>query len=437
MNEITKIHLGRQPFVMAVDAYKLMQDYLHEIKHQVGKNSGSVLEEVEVRMAELLAERGVTGDKVVLAEDVIHLKEQLGSPSDFKDDGAETDEPSKPDDQSDPSKRLFRDTEHGMLAGVSSGLAAYFGIDAVIIRLLFIIATVTGGWGVPVYIILWLIVPEAKTASERLQMRGKAVTVDSLKEVVDRADVTGAAQRASRNVGPFIEMLAKIVLIIVGCIFVAVAMMMLVGIAMLGVNALLHNGHLLYGALQFPLGTTETVAMVGGFGVLAASAAFLLATGIAMVRRKWTTPGWATAALAAALLISLVAGGAAAPDTVQDVHSRYEASSHVENRTLPAFAAVRIEDGGTHINVRYEAAEYTQSEAAAADKKDYKVELRYIGDIDTKNLKTTVQNDVLIIDAREFKPTGNWDCAGLCIGEKDYFKVIVHAPQLVKDEVRP
>lgn len=437
MNEITKIHLGRQPFVMAVDAYKLLQDYLHEIKRQVGKNSNGVLEEVEVRMAELLTERGITGDKVVLAEDITHLKEQLGSPSDFKDDDTEADEPSKLDDQSDSTKRLFRDTEHGMLAGVSSGLAAYFGIDAVIVRLLFIIATVTGGWGVPVYVILWLIVPEAKTASERLQMRGKAVTVDSLKEIVDRADVTGAAQRASRNIGPFIEMLAKILLIAVGCIFVSVAMVMLVGIAMLGVNTLLHSGHLLYGALQFPLGKTETVAMVGGFGALAASAAFLLATGIAMVRRKWTVPGWAAAALASVLLISLVVGGAAAPDTVQSVRSRYEASSHVENRTLPAFDAVRIEDGGTDVNVRYEADDYTQSGSTAADKKDYKVELRYVGDIDTKNLKTTVQNDVLTIDARDFKPTGNWDCEGLCIGEKDYFEVVVHTPQPVKDKIRP
>src|SRR6185503_18274881 len=112
-----------------------------------------------------------------------YLKQQLGSPSDFKDDDDTEAGTKVADEQAGSVKRLFRDTEHGMLAGVSSGLSAYFGIDAVIIRILFVLAVVSGGWGVVVYIILWLIMPEAKTASERLQMLGKAVTVDSLKEI--------------------------------------------------------------------------------------------------------------------------------------------------------------------------------------------------------------------------------------------------------------
>src|SRR5690348_13050651 len=84
-----------------------------------------------------------------------------------------------------------------MFAGVASGRAIYVGLDVLQGRILFLIATIAWGFGVPVYIVLWLLVPEAKTSSDRLQMAGKPITVDSLKEVVERADVKGAAARAS------------------------------------------------------------------------------------------------------------------------------------------------------------------------------------------------------------------------------------------------
>ena len=57
MNEITKIHLGRQAFTISVDAYKALQTYLHDIKQQVGGKGKDVVDEVELRMAELLAVR--------------------------------------------------------------------------------------------------------------------------------------------------------------------------------------------------------------------------------------------------------------------------------------------------------------------------------------------------------------------------------------------
>ena len=82
MNEIKKIHLGRQPFVISVDAHTQLSKYLKAIEEHVGINS-EVHKEVEMRMAELLVERGITGEKVVLVEDVEFLKDQLGAPNDF------------------------------------------------------------------------------------------------------------------------------------------------------------------------------------------------------------------------------------------------------------------------------------------------------------------------------------------------------------------
>jgi translation elongation factor EF-Tu-like GTPase len=84
MNEVTKIHLGRQAFTIANDAHKELRNYLAAIKDQVSNKD--VMEEVELRMAELLAEHGISGDKVILPQDVDFLKSQLGNPTDFNDD---------------------------------------------------------------------------------------------------------------------------------------------------------------------------------------------------------------------------------------------------------------------------------------------------------------------------------------------------------------
>src|SRR5438270_6786289 len=104
MNEVTKVHLGRQAFTISVAAHKELRAYLDAIAKQV--NDADVVSEVELRMAELLSERGVSGDKVVLPADVTYIKEQLGSPDDFSDTDSTAD-PAKTADKN--TKRLFRD----------------------------------------------------------------------------------------------------------------------------------------------------------------------------------------------------------------------------------------------------------------------------------------------------------------------------------------
>lgn len=419
MNEITQIHLGRQPFTISVAAHRELQTYLDAIKKQVGASHKEVIEEVEIRMAELLAERGVTADKVVLSEDIAFLKEQLGTPADFKEEDSKTE--GENGAETAAPRRLFRDTQTAMLGGVSAGIAAYFTIDAVIVRLLFVIATFAGGWGILLYIVMWLIVPEAKTSSDRLQMRGKAVTVDSLKEAVGRADVTGAAHRASRSVVTVIEAGLKVLLILAGVCVVLAGVVLLVGLGVAGAYASLHDGHIVRGIFEFPLGVSESVALAAGLAVLATIAIFMLAVGAGMVRRKWMIPGWGVGAIIGIFLIGLVVGGAALPDTIERVHNRYNALHHVEQRRVANFTDIEVLNAGDNIDFRYE-----WSEA-------YKVELRYIGDVDTRGIKTSVKDAVLTVDATGFNPRGDFTCDGVCIHPGDIFEVVVYAPRPPKE----
>src|SRR5581483_2826615 len=151
MNEVTKIHLGRQSFTISIAAHKQLRGYLDAIEKQV--EDKDVIEEVELRMAELLAEHGVKGNKVVLPKDIDFLKEQLGSPKDFMEGGGGAEADATPSE----GKKLFRDTEHGMIAGVASGLAAYLGVDVTLVRIIFVFGTILWGTGVLIYILLWLL----------------------------------------------------------------------------------------------------------------------------------------------------------------------------------------------------------------------------------------------------------------------------------------
>jgi phage shock protein PspC (stress-responsive transcriptional regulator) len=407
VNEITKIHLGRQAFTIAIDAHKMLQAYLHAIERQVGQER-DVLKEVELRMVELLAERGVTGDKVVLTEDVEHLKQQLGQPSDFKSDADDIDE-SK--DKSAP-KRLFRDTERGMIAGVAAGLAAYVGIDPLVVRLLFILLVFSGGAGILVYVVLWLLVPPARSGSDRLQMQGVAVTVDNIKQVVERADVPGAAGRASKVIGRFLERVAQLTLGVIGVGLAAAA----VGLFLFGATAatyLLTHGLDAAGQILFPFGAKEVLWVVCGLAFMTVVAIALAVVGIALVRRKWQLPVWALAGLLTVFIASVSVGTALGFDTVPRFSQRYDSLQHVESRSVPEFKSLLMNG-----NIR-------QIEGSS----DYQVEIRYIGNGDPSQVKTVVKDGVLSIDTSAFEAANH--CQLICPYGPHNLVIVVHMPPSV------
>lgn len=176
MKEITRIHLAATPFNIDITAKKELEKYLEAIEKSL-KADEDTLREIEARIVELLAERGVTGERVVTLGDIEVIERKLGSPADF------TDEDEVTSDTEVVEKRLMRDDEQGLIGGVLAGIGAYIGINPNWVRLIAIALTfVSFGSAVLVYIVLWLALPMAKTAAEKLQMAGKPVTLAALKE---------------------------------------------------------------------------------------------------------------------------------------------------------------------------------------------------------------------------------------------------------------
>jgi phage shock protein PspC (stress-responsive transcriptional regulator) len=407
MNEVTKIHLGRQAFTIAHDAHKELRAYLDAIKDQV--HDKDVVEEIELRMAELLTEHGISSDKVILAKDVDFLKSQLGNPKDFTD---ENEAATPADSKQSETKRLFRDTDHAMIAGVAAGLAQYFGVDVLLIRILFVLAVlITFGWGILLYIVLWLLVPEARTSSERLQMAGKPVNVDSLKEIVERADVSGAAHRANTSLAGPINTLFKFLLRLVGLIFVLSGLSLIFGLIS-GVTYFLVNHRAWAQVNIFPVGLREHLLLYIAVGVVALIATFIILFGIAMFRRQWPIKTWVTGILIGLIFVGLAVGGALAGDIYPNIRDRYNANVHTAFRSTLPFSAVNISGSSEDINFQ--------------PSNNYSVGITYYGRPNLAKVKTTVQNDKLLVDTSQFDPNRN--CQALCTPPTYTLQITVYAP---------
>lgn len=223
MKEITRIHIAKVPYDAELEAKKELESYIKKL--EVYSRDTEIINDIEIRITEILAERGVNKNGVVTMNDVKALKEQLGEPKDFLGEGDMAIGVEEADLTGTPSRKLFRDVDNAVLGGVMSGIGAFFGISSVWVRLLFIIvAFASFGTALLVYLVLWIVVPPAKTAADKLQMTGRAVTIESIREINEN-EATKPQQNASGR---------RILTLLAGIISVFVALCSLLLIA--GVN---------------------------------------------------------------------------------------------------------------------------------------------------------------------------------------------------------
>lgn len=187
MKEITRIHIAKVPYDVEIVAKKSLEAYLKTL--EAYSNDTEIIDDIEIRITEILADRGVGRGGVITGEDVTALKQQLGEPSEFMEDGAAIGY-NEVETHSATTRKLYRSTDNAILGGVMSGIAAFFGINVLWIRLIFIIvALMSFGAAILVYAVLWIVVPPAKTAADKLQMIGKAVTVSSIRALNENEEV--------------------------------------------------------------------------------------------------------------------------------------------------------------------------------------------------------------------------------------------------------
>ncbi|MBO8468071.1 MAG: PspC domain-containing protein [Bacteroidetes bacterium] len=252
MKQTEKVSIGGYSFILERDAYERLNGYIEDIRSTYRGNSYSaeILSDIEQRIAELFIEKGGK-DSVVsygMVDDVII---RIGSPAELADEEkAESEMSGRSGKQNGGGgtvypygpKRLYRDLDHRTLGGVCSGIAAYFNVDAVLVRLIFTGLTLLAGiiiadWYmqmVPVimaalafYMLLWLIIPAAKTVEEKCRMRGEPIDLRQFKEKFDRLPFNETVEEIKTS--PALHSAGRVVSIITGIILIIAGIGSLIG----------------------------------------------------------------------------------------------------------------------------------------------------------------------------------------------------------------
>lgn len=231
MQKTFNINLYGQIFYINEDAFQVLSDYLKTLKNLYQKEEGGdeIMADIEARISEIfLQENNNSTLTIITIEQVNRVIQTLGRPEEHyevSEDDSTYQKTYTQSTQDQQNKKLFRDSDHTIVAGVCSGLSQYFGInDPIWIRLLFVISIIAGlGSGFIVYIVLWILMPEALTASEKLQMKGQPINLENIEKTIkggfnnvsntlNNLDNSEGIKKAGKNIGDFIMDIFKVLL---------------------------------------------------------------------------------------------------------------------------------------------------------------------------------------------------------------------------------
>ena len=232
MNKIKKCSISGIAFILEEVAYNRLSEYIDSLKraYKNSPESDEIIADIEARIAELILSAQSDATQTVCLPLIDNIIAQLGSAEDISDSDTSTDT-TDPTTSTRIARRLYRDTEGGKLGGVCAGLGKYFAVDPVIIRLAIfsplILLPISNLWSklsilsnlggnlfwimIVVYLIMWLVVPKATTARQKLEMEGEPVTA---KSIADHSQNVTDEDRAKSSVASFVARLGKIAVVL-------------------------------------------------------------------------------------------------------------------------------------------------------------------------------------------------------------------------------
>lgn len=297
MKKTLTVNLGGTVFHIDEDAYRLLDNYLCNLRLHFRKQEGAeeIVNDMETRISELFTEKLNEGLQVITIGEVEEIIARMGKPEDFDGDTAEesTSRPgatgagSRSGASSNFHHRLYRDADNKVLGGIASGISAYLDWDIMLVRVLFIcLLFVPYCPMIILYIIAWIVIPEARTAAEKLSMRGEPITVENIGKTVtdgfekvasgvnDYMD-SGKPRTVLQKLGDalvqiagFILKACLVVLAIICSPIVFVLIIVFVVLVVVAVSLAIGGGAWLYHLLPMvdwtPLSTISPLLTVGG-----------------------------------------------------------------------------------------------------------------------------------------------------------------------------
>jgi len=250
MNKTININLASTFFHIDETAYQLLNSYLKKLEKAFQKTQGNeeILRDIEVRIAELFQEKKQNKEQVISLEDVESVIKILGQPEDFITD---TDEDFKEttNDRQNPNRKLYRDPDDKYIGGVASGLGYFFGIDTSWIRIFWLVFSLfSGGTFFLIYLVLWIVIPEAKSTAEKLKMKGEPINISTIEKKIkeefedvsskikdiDYEKASSTLKNKIKRFFSFLErllgMIPKLIFKIIGVLFILISGLSLFGI---------------------------------------------------------------------------------------------------------------------------------------------------------------------------------------------------------------
>lgn len=163
MKQVININFHGRIIPIETTAYDILKSYTESLHKHFANEEGKeeIINDIESRIGELFQERINQGVVCITDSDVEAVIKSIGRPEEFDGEPAASTEPSSSTHSTTKSKRLFRDENNKVIGGVCSGLANYFGIDVVVVRIIFVVSVISFGFGFLPYLILWIAAPSS------------------------------------------------------------------------------------------------------------------------------------------------------------------------------------------------------------------------------------------------------------------------------------
>ena len=282
MKKTITVNLNGRVFTMDEDAYRLLDNYLNNLRIYFRKEEGSseIITDFEARIEELFSEKTRLGYQVISIDQVEEVIARVGKPDDFADrDEAKEDKQPYFTEPKEVKKKFYRNVDDKMFGGVCSGTAAYFSWDVLAVRIIFIVLLfATSLWIGLAYLLAWILLPGAYTAEQKLQMRGQPITVENIGKTVaaEKEPVTSTERKGC--LAGFIDLcvgLMKVFLIGLGCLvglpllFALVIIIIVVIAVLFGVGGGMLGGLPSFLVVDRPVLATITFLLIVGIPVVA------------------------------------------------------------------------------------------------------------------------------------------------------------------------
>ena len=268
MTKTIDISLGGVLFHLEEAAYYKLKKYLKAVRRSlpVDDDADEVMNEIEARIAELLLQKQATAQQVINVQQIDEVIAVMGQPEDFEEESNKGQFTAT----HQVKKSLFRDMDHSIISGVAAGLAHYIGIDITLTRLIFVVLFfVTHGSFLLIYLLLWIVMPKAKTATDKLRMTGTQANLDNIVDKVTSEESGGQKVRFSETLESTGSELAKILVKIIGFIILLVTGILLISLFISALTlsplsdfSMLINEHHWMEVLNIPLGLISLLMFI-------------------------------------------------------------------------------------------------------------------------------------------------------------------------------